>query len=143
MRTGRAGAAGSATTAATGAPVAPFADEGLPTAAAGSAPANSTATVVPVACRASVSMRPPNRSRTHWSTKRFGAMRRSRPSSSAQVRGRIQVANCCGVSSCSNAVRQAAHAGEIDTECTGRRPVDDLVLRRDATAVLRLAGQAL
>src|SRR6476659_4493425 len=111
-------------------------------AAAASATANSTAIASPVAWRASVSIRPPKRSFTHWSTNRLGAISRSRPDSSAQDSGRIHVANCWGVSSRSNASRHAVHAGDCGTECKGRRPEIDRALRRDATFA-RLAGVAL
>src|SRR5206468_4114358 len=67
----------------------------------------------------SASMRVPKRSLTHCNTKRFGAVSLSRPASPAQASGRIQVANCCGVSSRWNVARQAAQAGGGVTICKG------------------------
>jgi len=65
-------------------------------------------------------IRIPKRSLTHCRTKRLGAVSRNRPARSAQASGRIQVAYCWGVSSRSNAARQAAQAAGVGDGCKGR-----------------------
>ena len=68
------------------------------------------------ASRASAAMRLPKRSLTHWSTKRLGARSLRLPSPGSTASGRIQVANCCGVSSRSKADRHAVHAAGVVKE---------------------------
>ena len=93
-------------------------------AAVRSAPSATTIAICsgrPSATVASSSMRPAKRSFTHCSTKRFGAIS-TRPSPLCSRRnGRIQVLNCCGVSSRLNASRQVGQneAVDINAESTG------------------------
>ena len=80
------------------------------------ASANSTATGEPAICSIRVWMRWPNRSRTHCSTKRFGARRRTCASTCSQCSGRIHVANCWGESSFWNVARQPPWRNRVERD---------------------------
>jgi len=103
----------SSTIAALSAAAAAAPSEATPAKAPASASEYSIETGSPAASRASAAMRPPNRSFTHWSTNRLGARSLRLPCPGSADSGRIQVANCWGVSSRSNADRQAFQAAGV------------------------------